>query len=58
MLTPHQKKFLIKIQQAKKPRYFNLQKLKIKVNPEVFPPATDTKLLAKNLKKLSFKQSM
>jgi HemK-related putative methylase len=51
-LTPHQKKFLLELNKKKKEQYFKIENIKIKVNPGVFPPATDSKLLAKNLKGL------
>jgi len=51
-LTIHQKKFLKSLNKNKAPQYFKIAGVKVKVNPGVFPPATDSKLLAKNLKGL------
>ena len=45
----HQKKFLEKAKSRKKPLVFTIEGRQIIVNPGVFPPATDTKLLASNV---------
>jgi methylase of polypeptide subunit release factors len=46
----HQKAFLKRVKEKTKPSYYLIQSIEIKVNPNVFPPATDTKLLAENIK--------
>lgn len=51
-LREHQRQFLAKLHGVKKARYISIEKIKIKVYPNVFPPATDSKLLARNLKNL------
>jgi len=49
-IRKHQKVFLKQVKEKKEPTYYTIRDILIKVNPGVFPPATDTKLLAENIK--------
>lgn len=49
-IRKHQKAFLEKAKARKKPVVFNVEGIEVIVNPNVFPPATDTKLLVANIK--------
>jgi release factor glutamine methyltransferase len=46
----HQNGFLRLLQQKKEPYIVEVESIKITVNPGVFPPTTDTRLLAKHIK--------
>ncbi len=48
-IRKHQKAFLDKAKARKEPIVFNVEGIDIVVNPNVFPPATDTKLLVANI---------
>jgi len=48
-IRKHQRAFLDKAKARKKPVVFNVNGIEIIVNPHVFPPATDTKLLITNI---------
>lgn len=48
-IRKHQKAFLDKAKARKEPAVFNVEGIEITVNPNVFPPATDTKLLVANI---------
>jgi len=48
-LKQHQESFLKEVRERRKPVFYLVEGVKIKVNPKVFPPATDTKLLAANI---------
>src|SRR3989344_617190 len=45
----HQRAFLDKAKARKEPVAFNIEGIEVIVNPNVFPPATDTKLLVANI---------
>ncbi len=45
----HQQAFLEREKLRKDPVFYTVQDVKIKVNPGVFPPATDSRLLAANI---------
>ena len=49
-ISTHQKAFLAKAKKRNKPEIVDVEGLKIVVNPGVFPPATDTRLLVANIK--------
>lgn len=42
----HQKAFLDQVKAREEPAYYTLKNIEFKVNPGVFPPATDSRLLA------------
>lgn len=46
----HQRAFLDQIKSRKGPAVYTVEGVEIKVNPGVFPPATDTRLLASHIK--------
>jgi len=48
-IRKHQRTFLNQVKERKKPTIYTIKNIEIKVNPGVFPPATDTKLLAANI---------
>lgn len=48
-IKKHQHQFLAKEKKRRKSKVYTINGIKITVNPGVFPPATDTKLLAKNI---------
>lgn len=48
-IMAHQRAFLEKEKLRKIPSFYTIQGLELKVNPGVFPPATDTRLLAANI---------
>lgn len=48
-IRKHQKAFLYKAKARKEPVVFNVEGIEVIVNPNVFPPATDTKLLVANI---------
>lgn len=45
----HQRLFLKQVKRMKEPKIYLVEGVKVKVNPGVFPPATDSKLLAANI---------
>lgn len=49
-IKAHQKAFLEQVKLCKDPVYYTIEDVKLKVNPGVFPPATDSKLLASYIK--------
>lgn len=49
-IRKHQKAFLDKAKARKEPVVFNIEGIEVTVNPNVFPPATDTKLLVANIR--------
>ncbi len=49
-IRAHQRAFLEKVKAATEPKNYNIEGVEIKVNPGVFPPATDTKILAAHIK--------
>lgn len=49
-IRQHQRAFLSEVKSRKEPVFYTIQGIEIKVNPCVFPPASDTKLLAQNIK--------
>ncbi|MDP3741242.1 MAG: methyltransferase [bacterium] len=49
-IRAHQRAFLDSIKQRKEPVAYDIEGITIKVNPGVFPPATDTRLLAANIR--------
>ena len=48
-IRKHQRAFLDKAKARKEPVAFNIEGIEVIVNPNVFPPATDTKLLVANI---------
>jgi len=48
-IRKHQQTFLEREKIRKNPVFFTVQEIEIKVNPGVFPPATDSRLLAANI---------
>ena len=48
-IRKHQQAFLEKEKLRKEPAFYTVQGVEIKVNPGVFPPATDSRLLAANI---------
>ena len=48
-IKKHQKAFLEKAKGRKEPINFIIEGLELQINPNVFPPATDTKLLISNI---------
>lgn len=48
-IRAHQQKFLEQVKARKDPLSYKIEGLEIVVNPGVFPPATDTRLLAANI---------
>lgn len=49
VIREHQRTFLNQVKNRKKPAIYTIENIEIKVNPGVFPPATDTKLLSANI---------
>lgn len=49
-IRSHQKIFLEQQKQRTEPKSYQIEGVDIKVNPGVFPPATDTRLLAANIR--------
>jgi len=48
-IRKHQQAFLEREKLRKDPVFYNVQDVEIKINPGVFPPATDSRLLAANI---------
>jgi release factor glutamine methyltransferase len=48
-IREHQEAFLVKAKARKEPLIFTIEDVDVTVNPGVFPPATDTKLLASSI---------
>jgi len=50
IIKQHQRAFLDQVKARKEPINYTIEGIEMKVNPGVFPPATDTKLLASNIR--------
>lgn len=49
-LNSHQRAFLAQVKRRTEPAIYTVEGVDIKVNPDVFPPATDTRLLAAHIR--------
>lgn len=57
-IRSHQRAFLDQVKARQEPTTYTVEGIDIKVNPGVFPPATDTKLLAANIKTRSGERTL